>query len=62
VDVTRGNTTVSFVNPAGDPFAGPQTVQGFNAVRGYDEATGLGTPDGTAFVAAMAGRHGNKRH
>jgi subtilase family serine protease len=62
VDVTRGNTTVTFENPAGDPFPGTHTVQGFNADRGYDLATGLGTADGTQLVAELAGRSGFKRH
>jgi subtilase family serine protease len=62
VDVTRGNTTVTFQNPDGDPFPGTHTVPGFSAVRGYDEATGLGTADGTALVAALAGRRGFERH
>ena len=61
VDVTHGNNTVTFENPAGDPYPGLHTVQGFNAVRGYDLATGLGTADGTALVAELAGRHGDKR-
>ena len=55
VDVTHGNNTVTFENPAGDPFPGTHTVQGFNAVRGYDLATGLGTADGAALVAELAG-------
>ena len=62
VDVTHGNNTVTFENPAGDPFPGTHTVQGFNAVRGYDLATGLGTADGTALVAELAGHGGFKRH
>jgi subtilase family serine protease len=61
VDVTHGNTTVTFENPAGDPYPGTHTVQGFDAVRGYDLATGLGTADGTALVAELAGRHGWQR-
>jgi subtilase family serine protease len=62
VDVTRGNNTVTFENPTGDPFPGTHTVPGFNAVRGYDLASGLGTADGTALVAELAGRRGFKRH
>ncbi len=61
-DVTHGNTTVTFQNPATDPFPGTHTVPGFSAVRGYDLATGLGTADGTALVAELAGRHGYTRH
>jgi hypothetical protein len=44
-----------------DPFPGTHTVQGFNAVRGYDLASGLGTADGTALVSELAGRRGFKR-
>jgi subtilase family serine protease len=62
VDITRGNTTVTFENPSTDPFPGTHTVQGFNAVRGYDLASGLGTADGAALVSELAGRHGFKRH
>ena len=62
VDITRGNSTTTFTNPAGDPFPGTHTVQGFSAVRGYDLATGLGTADGTALVAELAGHGGFKRH
>ena len=53
-DVSTGNTTVTFVNPAGDPFPGQHTVPGFSSVRGYDLATGLGTPDGPKLVAELA--------
>jgi subtilase family serine protease len=61
VDVTRGNTTVTFENPADEEFPGTHTVPGFSAVRGYDMATGLGTADGTALVSELAGRRGFKR-
>jgi subtilase family serine protease len=61
VDVTQGNTTVTFENASTDPFPGTHTVQGFNAVRGYDLASGLGTADGTALVAELAGHHGFTR-
>ncbi|MGA2011728.1 MAG: S53 family peptidase [Solirubrobacteraceae bacterium] len=54
-DVTAGDTDQSFVNPATDPFPGPQTVAGYAAVAGYDLATGLGTPDGVGFVNEFAG-------
>jgi subtilase family serine protease len=61
-DVTAGNTTVTFVNPPTDPFPGQHTVPGFSAVRGYDLATGLGTPNGPGLVAELAGsRFGFKR-
>jgi subtilase family serine protease len=57
-DVTHGNTTVTFQNPSTDPFPGTHTVQGFGAVRGYDLATGLGTADGAALIAELAGHRG----
>lgn len=53
VDVTRGNTTVQFTNTT--QFPGTFTVQGFTASRGYDLATGLGTPDGARLVQELAG-------
>jgi hypothetical protein len=31
------------------------SVQGFNAVRGYDLASGLGTADGARLVGQLAG-------
>ncbi|MGA9860124.1 MAG: S53 family peptidase [Solirubrobacteraceae bacterium] len=62
-DVTGGDTTVSFTNPAGDPYPGPHTVLGYNAVPGYDLATGLGTADGVKFVSALASDRGERsRH
>ncbi len=63
VDITAGNNTVTFINPKGDPYAGQHTVQGFQAVPGYDMASGLGTIDGARFVAQFAsGWSGHKRH
>ncbi len=56
-DVVGGNTTVSFTNPATDPYPGPHTVPGYTATRGYDLATGLGTADGTRLVEELAGFH-----
>jgi subtilase family serine protease len=53
-DVSAGDTTVTFVNPDGDPFPGQHTVPGFASVQGYDLATGLGTPDGPKLVAELA--------
>jgi hypothetical protein len=45
VDVTAGDNTVTF------PQGGSEhTVLGFDAVPGYDLATGLGTIDGAKFV------------
>jgi subtilase family serine protease len=62
VDVTAGNTTVTFVNPSTDPYPGTHTVLGYNAVPGYDLATGLGTADGVKLVGELAGfRRGRTR-
>ncbi len=52
VDITRGNNTVTFVQPSTKQTI---TVQGYNAVPGYDLASGLGTPDGARLVARLAG-------
>jgi subtilase family serine protease len=51
-DVTRGNNTVTFTQPSTGQTI---TVQGYNATRGYDLASGLGSPDGARLVAALAG-------
>jgi subtilase family serine protease len=48
-DVTAGNNTVTF-----DQDGQTITVQGFDAVRGYDLATGLGTVDGAKLVSELA--------
>lgn len=59
-DITQGNNTVTFVQPSTNQTI---TVQGFNATRGYDLASGLGSPDGARLVAALAGfRAGHIRH
>ena len=50
-DITTGNNTVTF-NQNGRNF----TVPGFNAVPGYDMASGLGTVDGAQLVAALTGK------
>jgi subtilase family serine protease len=48
-DVTAGNNSVTF------PQDGQTvTVQGFNAVRGYDLASGLGTADGAKLVSELS--------
>jgi hypothetical protein len=52
VDVTRGNNTVTFTEPSTGKTI---TVTGFSATRGYDLASGLGTPDGPRLVAQLAG-------
>ena len=49
VDVTQGNNTVSF-SQEGQTV----TVQGFNARRGYDLASGVGTVDAAKFVPELA--------
>jgi subtilase family serine protease len=52
VDITRGNNTVTFVQPSTQQTI---TVPGYNAVPGYDLASGLGTPDGARLVAELSG-------
>jgi subtilase family serine protease len=51
-DITLGNNTVTFTQPSGGP---PITVPGYNAMPGYDLASGLGEPDGALLVARLAG-------
>jgi len=54
VDITRGNNTVTFLQN-GRTY----TVHGWNAVRGYDLSSGLGTINAAVFVprlAALAGK------
>lgn len=51
VDVTQGNNSFGpFTNSDGTTH----TVQGFNALPGYDLASGVGTIDAAAFVPALA--------
>jgi subtilase family serine protease len=56
VDVTQGNNTVSFLQPL------LVTVRGYNAGRGYDLASGVGTINAALFVPelvqAAAGGYG----
>ena len=52
-DITSGNNTVSFTN-AGPEDPGTFTVTGFNAVPGYDLASGLGTPDALKLVLELS--------
>ncbi len=47
-DVAQGNTTVAFNQN------GYTTVQGYTANPGYDEATGLGTPNGAVLAYQLA--------
>jgi subtilase family serine protease len=49
VDITRGNNTFSF-----DQNGKQYTVRGWNAVRGYDLSSGLGTVDAQYFVPELA--------
>lgn len=49
MDITSGNNTVSFTQ--GGKL---QTVQGFNALPGYDLASGVGTVDAAKFVPELA--------
>jgi subtilase family serine protease len=48
-DITQGNNTVSF-SQGGKSY----TVSGYSAAAGYDLASGLGTPNAPALVAALA--------
>jgi subtilase family serine protease len=54
VDVTKGNTTVSFTQGGRR-----HTVRGFTAARGYDLASGVGTVDGRYFVRELASAVGH---
>ena len=49
VDITRGNNTFTF-----DQNGKHYTVRGWNAVRGYDLSSGLGTVDAQYFVPELA--------
>ena len=49
VDITHGNNTVSF-----DQDGNEYTVRGWNAVRGYDLSSGVGTVDAQFFVPELA--------
>jgi subtilase family serine protease len=49
-DITIGNNTVTFTQN-GHTY----TVRGYDAVGGYDMASGLGTVDAAKLVAALAG-------
>jgi subtilase family serine protease len=51
-DLTRGNNTVTLVQPSTGQKI---TVNGYDAVPGYDLAGGLGTVDGARLVAELAG-------
>ncbi len=49
VDVTSGNNTVTFTQGGTK-----HTVRGFNARRGYDLASGVGTVNAAEFVPELA--------
>lgn len=49
VDITAGTTTVTFAQGGST-----HTVLGFDAVKGYDLATGVGTIDGARFIPELA--------
>jgi subtilase family serine protease len=54
-DITAGDNSVSGTQSL-PPVAGQTfSVQGFDAVPGYDLASGLGTTDGARLVGALAG-------
>ena len=53
VDVTIGDNTFTLLDDNGDPVF---TVPGYQAGRGYDMASGLGTVDALRFTHALAGR------
>jgi subtilase family serine protease len=56
VDVVGGNNSLTFCQAACATAAPVMlTVKGFDAVAGYDLATGLGTVDAAALVKALAG-------
>ena len=52
VDVTSGNNDVSFRQGSA---ATPYTVAGYQAVKGYNLVTGVGTVDASKFVYELAG-------
>ena len=51
VDITKGTNTFLVEAPNGSALF---TVPGWNAVHGYDMASGLGTVDGFKFAHALA--------
>lgn len=54
MDITSGNNSV-FGTQQLPPVAGQKfSVRGFNAVPGYDLASGLGTTDGLRLVSQLA--------
>jgi subtilase family serine protease len=57
VDVQQGSNTFQFfcTGSCGTPTATATVVPGFQATKGYDMASGLGTIDAARFVKAIAG-------
>jgi subtilase family serine protease len=53
VDVTSGNNTVSFYQGTANT---PHTVTGYQALKGYDLVTGVGTVNASQFVYELAGQ------
>lgn len=63
VDITKGNNSFIFCASAcGTPQEVDTTVIGFNAVPGFDLASGLGTIDATRLVHALASDNGDDRN
>jgi subtilase family serine protease len=59
VDVTAGNNSLTFcLTNCGATGEVDTTVNGFNAVAGYDLASGLGTIDGFQFVSGIRNAFG----
>jgi subtilase family serine protease len=52
VDVTSGNNSVSFYQGTATR---PYTVAGYQALKGYDLVTGVGTVNASKFVYELAG-------
>lgn len=53
LDIVSGNNTFVELSEEGAPLL---TIKGYEARRGYDMASGLGTVDGFAFAHALAGK------
>jgi hypothetical protein len=53
VDVTAGTSTITFSQGGRE-----HTVRGWDAVKGYDLATGVGTVDGALFVPELVAASG----
>ncbi|HEX3830878.1 MAG TPA: S53 family peptidase [Solirubrobacteraceae bacterium] len=60
-DITLGNNDPGTFTNAGPDDPGTFTVDGFDATRGYDLASGLGTPNGAATIADLVPRQGHRR-